>query len=123
MTTLTKMKKPLIYVFSGCGDKQINLCSIEVFDIEENKWKELTSVQRARSGFASGAVSTGHHGATKIYIIGGCLGGKERTKLIEEFDTKECKGKTLDLKLPRSLSGMSAAVLNNMLYICGGTDG
>ena len=56
----------------------------------------------------------------------GCLGGYNRSDCldsIERYDLKENRWTFLSLPLTRRRGRVSATILNDQIYVCGGSDG
>lgn len=109
-----------IYVMGGIqgtGDARKGLNNVYMFDPVQETWSQGTSLPSSRHTAASAVVGD------TVYIIG----GKEKTganasavDLVTRLDIKEMRWHALQ-PLPRPIVGAKAAVINNEIYMVGGS--
>ena len=109
-----------IYVIGGAGPVYQALRTVEVYYPAKDTWVTKTDMPTARQGLSASVVNG------KIYAIGGSVSSSasyssvEILSSIEEYDPKsDTWAKKKDLPVPRSFH--SACVIDNRIYIIGGS--
>ncbi len=103
-----------IYVFTG--DQPF----LQIYDTEANTWKRT---QRFTQTLSSAAIAstTGTMASKKIYVVGGQIAHTfDLTRANRIYDSKSDNW-TFGSALPTARAGMIAAVVNDKIYLIGGT--
>ncbi|CAI6371046.1 unnamed protein product [Macrosiphum euphorbiae] len=100
-----------IYAVGGCDGNSV-LKSVEVFDINFQKWRTVTSMSTKRSGFGVGVLNN------RLYAVGGVANGQP-LRSVEYYDP------TLDIWTPvaemsERRQGVGVGVLDGLMYAIGG---
>ena len=103
-----------LYALGGRWDRGLN--SVERYNPATNTWTRLPSMNQPRSGFGA-AVWQG-----KIVVAGGeLLSPLVAIDSIETFDPEENRWEMLEVTMPLRLHGLPIAVIENALYLLGGS--
>lgn len=107
--------KDVLYAVGGArGNMPLNIN--EAYDPTSNEWKPMAPMSIAREHLTSGAVEG------KMYAIGGrVVSANTMTNLnvVEEYDVEKNVWR-FRKPMPTARSGLAAAVVGGLIYVCGG---
>ncbi|MEM4383213.1 MAG: kelch repeat-containing protein [Candidatus Caldarchaeum sp.] len=107
--------KDVLYVVGGARDN-LPLNINEAYDPASNEWKPMAPMSVAREHLTSAAVDG------KIYAIGGrVVSANTMTNLdvVEEYNVEKNVWR-FRKPMPTARSGLAAAVVGGLIYVCGG---
>ncbi|XP_050524049.1 kelch-like protein 12 [Daktulosphaira vitifoliae] len=104
-----------IFVVGGAGIDGYSLDSIEIYDINLNRWNLISSTMNIPREFCSAAYHDGF-----IYVIGGITNNDETLSSVEryEIETEDCVLLTSIMPLPKY--NTCVAKIDDLLYVIGG---
>ncbi|CAF0709971.1 unnamed protein product [Brachionus calyciflorus] len=106
----------ILYVFGG-NDSMRCLASCEMYNVLEDKWTAIASMQESRRG-AGAAV---HVKSDMIYVVGG-TNGTQSLKSVEIYDIKN-KRWTTGPSLNIARTNVTVEFIGDILFAIGGFDG
>jgi subtilisin family serine protease/N-acetylneuraminic acid mutarotase len=91
----------------------------QMYDIDSQTWTQIADMPTARYAGLAGWIDG------KAYVVGGDIDADviAPTDALEIYDPATNTWDTTGAPLPMALTGMAGAVINDKLYVAGGTDG
>ncbi len=116
-----------IYVIGGQNefhalDTPLNIASTQIYDPETDTWSMGASLPKTVWNAAAGA-TTGKNAPKRIYVIGGLDSGIMGTTSNQMYDPETDKWTTGVSKMPTARAWLNVAVVNDLLYVIGGSPG
>ena len=102
-----------IYAIGGCNDNRQILASVEVYEVEHDRWSTLAPMSEARR--QCGAVFRDD----ALYVVGGTRAGRALAAAEVYCGNPACW--TTLANMPTARSGLGLATLGSDLYACGGS--
>lgn len=105
-----------IYVFGGYPSSRITVRTVQVYDVDQNRWS-LTTPLPIPLNHSMAAAANG-----RLYLIGGQThsgGGEPFTNTVFEYNPATSNW-TTRAPMPTSRSSGAAAVIGDLIYVAGG---
>ena len=114
LSAFCKVRSSCIFTFGGCSDRALSC--VERFDPITEEWRAVAQLPSVRSQFAC------FQRPQRVTLLGGKISGK-RVASSDDFLVSSSCIMDGSMRLPGIRSGFGLAVLQEGIYIVGGSDG